>query len=100
MVRCSSLTSRPHNKVADWQNKAVGWHPYCIFPQNKGIVSTQANCLEKERRVFEQADVFRLRIIDGILEQLRSFHDAQLHERAEADVHLMQQLVNEYFYCG
>lgn len=62
--------------------------------------SESANCLEEQRKVFEQADVFRPRMIDGILQQLRSFNDAHLHEQADADKGLMESLVKQYFYCG
>ena len=52
------------------------------------------------RSYFEAEGVFTKRIIDGIISSLRSFDDRDLHARAEADPALMQQLVEEYFYCG
>ena len=59
-----------------------------------------ADCLEKDRRVFEDADVFRSRMIDGILKALRSHDDANLHTAARSNPGLMRQLVEQYFYCG
>ena len=59
-----------------------------------------AACLEAVRSVYEAADVFRPRMIDGILAALRSFDDARLHQEAQADAKLMKQLVARYFYCG
>ena len=59
-----------------------------------------ADCLEAVRSVYEQADVFRPRMIDGILKALRSFHDDNLHREARGDTKLMRRLVEQYFYCG
>ena len=59
-----------------------------------------ADCLEAARSVYEQADVFRPRMIDGILKALRSFHDDNLHREARGDTKLMRRLVEQYFYCG
>ncbi len=59
-----------------------------------------ADCLEKMRAVFEAENVFRPRMIDGILKSLRSFGDRDLHVRASKDPDLMKQLVETYFYCG
>ena len=59
-----------------------------------------AACLEKDRAVYEKADVFRPRMIDGILKALRSHNDADLHHQAHNDTKLMRNLVKQYFYCG
>ena len=59
-----------------------------------------ADCLEKDRAVYEQADVFRPRMIDGILKALRAHDDARLQEEARNDAELMRKLVARYFYCG
>ncbi len=62
--------------------------------------SESADCLEKQRAVFEAAGVFEPRMIDGIIKGLKSFDDKNLHERAKADPNLMRELVEKYFYCG
>ena len=59
-----------------------------------------AESLEKDRSVYEQADVFRPRMIDGILKALRAHNDANLHTAARRNPGLMKQLVEQYFYCG
>ena len=59
-----------------------------------------ADCLEKQRAVFEAAGVFQPRMIDGILKGLRRFGDSDLHEAARRDPELMRKLVTKYFYCG
>jgi len=59
-----------------------------------------ADCLEKVRSIYEEADVFRPRMIDGILKALRAHNDADLHRMAHGDTKLMRKLVEQYFYCG
>ena len=59
-----------------------------------------ADCLEKARSVYEEADVFRPRMIDGIVKALKSFDDSSLHKDARGDTKLMRSLVKKYFYCG
>ncbi len=59
-----------------------------------------AQCLAKDRAVYEACDVFRPRMIDGILKALKAHEDANLHEAARHNEGLMHQLVAQYFYCG
>jgi len=59
-----------------------------------------ADALEKVRGVYESADVFRPRMIDGILQALRAHDDANLHEAARKNPDLMRSLVDQYFDCG
>ena len=59
-----------------------------------------ADCLERQRAVYEARGVFEPRMIDGILKGLRRFDDNNLHEAARRDPELMGKLVREYFYCG
>ena len=59
-----------------------------------------AKCLEEVRAVYEEADVFRPRMIDGILKALRAQNDADLRHEARNDTKLMRRLVAQYFYCG
>ena len=59
-----------------------------------------ANCLQLQRKVFEQYDVFSPAIIDGIITQLRSFDDATLRKQIENRPDEILQLVNQYFHCG
>ena len=59
-----------------------------------------ADALEKVRSVYEAADVFRPRMIDGILQALRAHDDAKLQVMARREPELMRKLVDQYFDCG
>jgi tRNA A37 threonylcarbamoyladenosine biosynthesis protein TsaE len=59
-----------------------------------------AACLEKARAAYEEADVFKPRMIDGIITSLKSHHDKHLHADAKKEPALMRKLVDQYFYCG
>ncbi len=59
-----------------------------------------AESLEKVRDIYQEADVFRPRMIDGILKSLRALGDSSLHSQARKNPGLMKQLVEQYFYCG
>jgi glutamine synthetase len=59
-----------------------------------------ADCLQKDRAIYEAADVFRPRMIDGIIKALKAHNDASLHREARGDTKLMRRLVAQYFYCG
>jgi len=59
-----------------------------------------ADCLERQRKVFEEHGVFSPAMIDGIIAQLRAYHDRTLRHDIQNDENAIQQLVNEYFHCG
>ena len=59
-----------------------------------------ADCLEKDRAIYEEAGVFRPRMIDGILKALRAHHDERLRHDTQSDAKLMRKLVADFFYCG
>ncbi|WP_274972127.1 glutamine synthetase family protein [Bacteroides fluxus] len=59
-----------------------------------------ADCLEKQRAVFEQYNVFSPAMIDGILRKLRSYKDRTLRADLKEDREAMLKLVYEYFHCG
>lgn len=59
-----------------------------------------ADCLGKQRGIFEAEGVFTKRMIDGIISSLRSFNDQDLLTRASNDPELMAKIVKKYFYCG
>ncbi|MBO4586112.1 MAG: glutamine synthetase, partial [Bacteroidales bacterium] len=58
-----------------------------------------ATALEEVRAAYEAADVFRPKMIDGIVKSLRSYDDANLHEAARKDKDLMARLVKEFYDC-
>ena len=59
-----------------------------------------ANCLERQRAVFEQRNVFSPAMIDGIIAQLRAFDDTTLRQTIEGYPEEIQKLVTQYFHCG
>ena len=59
-----------------------------------------ADCLDKQRKVFEEHGVFSPAMIDGIIKQLRSFGDKTLRADIENKPEEIQKLVDKYFHCG
>jgi glutamine synthetase len=59
-----------------------------------------ADALEAQRAVFEEANVFDARLIDGILSKLRKFEDADLRSQTHGSNEEMMKLVRKYWHCG
>ena len=59
-----------------------------------------AECLEKQRAVFEQHHVFSPAMIDGIIRKLRSYDDRTLRADIDGKLEEMLELVKKYFHCG
>ena len=59
-----------------------------------------ADCLEKQRTVFEKHGVFSPAMIDGIIRKLRSYQDRTLRQDIGDDQDQMLKLVYRYFHCG
>ena len=59
-----------------------------------------ADCLAKQRKVYEQGGVFSPAMIDGIIAELKSFGDQTLRAEVTKSKAAMAKLVREYFYCG
>ena len=68
--------------------------------QLPGSCAASADCLEAQRAVFEQYDVFSPSVLNAILSQLRSYNDATLRTTIEDDPEAMQRLVMQHFHCG
>ena len=62
--------------------------------------AASADCLERQRYVFEQYGVFTPAMIDGIISELKAFDDADLRNRVANEPELLQQMVERYFHCG
>lgn len=62
--------------------------------------AASANCLQTQRAVFEQYNVFSPAMIDGIIRKLRSYNDATLRRDIQDKPEEMEKLVEKYFYCG
>ena len=59
-----------------------------------------ADCLEKQRDVFEKYNVFSPAMIDVIIRRLRAYGDRTLRADIQGDQTEMLKLVNTYFHCG
>ena len=59
-----------------------------------------ADCLNRQRRAYEEYGVFSPAMIDGIIEQLRAFDDKNLRLTIENYLEEVQKLVTKYFHCG
>ncbi len=59
-----------------------------------------ADCLERQRAVYEQEGVFSAAMIDSIIAGLRAFHDQTLRSEIAHNPEEIRRLVNQYFHCG
>ena len=59
-----------------------------------------ADCLERQRKVYEAHGVFSSAMLDGIIAQLRAFNDTTLRKDIETHPTDLKALVDRYFHCG
>jgi glutamine synthetase len=59
-----------------------------------------ADCLEKQRAVYEKYSIFPRQIIDGIIKHLRSYNDEKLRASIKDNEKELLKLVNTYLHCG
>lgn len=62
--------------------------------------TASADCLQQQRSIFEQQNVFSPAMIDGIIGKLRAYNDKTLRSDLEGKPEEMLELVNKYFHCG
>ena len=62
--------------------------------------AASADCLERQRAIFESRGVFSPAMIDGILKALRAFDDRTIREDIGNDRERMLELVHRFFHCG
>ncbi len=62
--------------------------------------AASADCLEKQRAIFESRGVFSPAMIDGIIKMLRSYDDRTLRSDIGNNSEKMLELVHRYFHCG
>ena len=62
--------------------------------------TASADCLDRQRKAFEEHGVFSPAMIDGIIAQLRGFDDASLRRDIEDKPEEIQKLVTRFFHCG
>lgn len=58
-----------------------------------------AECLAKDREIFEAKGVFPARLIDGVIEKLKNYDRAEV-EATKCDADKMLEMVKKYFHCG
>ena len=71
-----------------------------LLAQLPDSCEASADCLERQRAVFEQYNVFSPAMIDGIIRRLRSYGDGTLRASVEGNNEKMLELVRKYFHCG
>ena len=59
-----------------------------------------AECLERQREIYQQYNVFSPAMIDGIIKRLKSYNDQTLRADIGNDREKMLALVEKYFHCG
>ena len=59
-----------------------------------------ADCLERQRAIFEQHNVFSPAMIDGIIKRLRAYQDQTLRADINGNQEEMLKLVKRHFHCG
>ncbi len=59
-----------------------------------------AQCLERQRKVYEECGVFSPAMIDGIIAKLRAYNDTTLRADLDGKTEEMLKLVKKYFHCG
>lgn len=62
--------------------------------------SASADCLEKQREIFERHNVFSKSMIDGTIKKLRAYNDKNMREETEGNDEKMLEIVKRYFHCG
>ena len=72
----------------------------CSLAQLPASCAQSAECLQRDRALYESANVFPKAMIDGVIARLKAHNDADLAAQAHRDPTLMSQLVAEYFHCG
>ena len=59
-----------------------------------------AKALAAQREVFEAKDVFSPSLIDGIINKLTAYNDANLRKEVTGDQDEMMKVVRKYWHCG
>lgn len=73
---------------------------YATLTQLPDSCEASADCLEKQRAIFEAYEVFPAAMIDGILKQLRGMQDRTLRADIINKPEEVAALVKKYFHCG
>ncbi len=71
-----------------------------VLEQLPDSCAASADCLERQREVYEAYNVFSPGMIDGIIKRLRSYNDKTLRQDIATNADAMMKLVSTYFHCG
>ena len=71
-----------------------------VLTQLPDSCAASADCLERQRAVFEKYNVFSPAMINGIISKLRGYKDETLRADLEKKPQEMLDLVYKYFHCG
>ncbi|MFC1476957.1 glutamine synthetase family protein [candidate division KSB1 bacterium] len=70
------------------------------LPQLPGSCWESAECLQKDRKIFEKDNVFTPVVIDGITHKLKSYDDKNLSERLFRKDSEIKKLVEKFLHCS
>ena len=70
------------------------------LPQLPTSCWESAECLSKDRKIYERDGVFPAVVIDGFIEMLKSYNDRDLSEKYYGKADEINKLVDEHFHCG
>jgi glutamine synthetase len=59
-----------------------------------------AECLKRQRDVYEEYGVFTPSMINATIDKLSSYADKTLREDIKNDPEALEELVKRYFHCG
>lgn len=62
--------------------------------------AASADCLEKQRKLFEQYGIFSPKLIDATLSELRAYNDRSLRTTVNQHPEDLPPLVEKFFHCG
>ena len=69
------------------------------LPQLPTSCWESAECLLRDRQIYERDSVFSPVVIDGLVKMLKSYNDKDLSERYYGKGDEIKKLVDEYFHC-
>lgn len=73
---------------------------YAKLAQLPDSCVASADCLERQRAVYEKYNVFSPAMIDGIIAELRKFDDRTLREELKNNEKGVFELVKRFYHCG
>lgn len=62
--------------------------------------AASADCLQQQRAIFEQHNVFSPSMIDGVICKLKAYNDGELRKELLINPAKMREVVETYFHCG